>query len=422
MTTAAAETTTATEERPAPAESAPGATTMCEQFQASAERYADEIALRTADGSVELTWAEYADRVRRIAAGLAALGVGRGDTVGLLMSNRPEFHLCDTAVIHLGATPFSIYNTLAPDQIAYLFENAGNRVVIGEAAALERLEAARGDRPEPSTIICVDGEADGALSLEQVEAGGDPDFGFDAAWRAVEPGDVLTLIYTSGTTGPPKGVELTHANMLAECRAVGSVLPIRPGARITSYLPSAHIADRWSCHYNQMVFGIQVTSVPDPRAVAQVLPALKPSFWGAVPRVVEKLKAALEAGIAAEPDEQRRAGLQKAIEIGRQKVAAEQAGEVPEELQQAYAQMDELVLSKLRERIGLDEAEWIVVGAAPMSRDVHEFLLAIGLPVLEALRDVGVLVRGQRLPPGAGEGRQRRTGIARRGAEARRRR
>ena len=113
------------------------------------------------------------------------------------------------------------------------------------------------------------------------------------------------------------------------------------------------------------------------------LPALKPTFWGAVPRVVEKLKAALEAGIAAEPDEQRRAGLQKAIEIGRQKVAAEQAGEVPAELAQAYAQMDELVLSKLRERIGLDEAEWIVVGAAPMSREVHEFLLAIGLPVLE---------------------------------------
>ena len=178
-------------------------------------------------------------------------------------------------------------------------------------------------------------------------------------------------------------MELTHANMLAECRAVGSILPIRPGARITSYLPSAHIADRWSCHYNQMVFGIQITSVPDPRAVAQVLPALKPTFWGAVPRVVEKLKAALEAGIAAEPDEQRRAGLQKAIEIGRQKVAAEQAGEVPAELAQAYAQMDELVLSKLRERIGLDEAEWIVVGAAPMSREVHEFLLAIGLPVLE---------------------------------------
>ena len=134
--------TTATAERPAPAESAPAATTMCEQFQASAERYADEIALRNADGSVELTWTEYADRVRRIAAGLAALGVGRGDTVGLLMSNRPEFHLCDTAAIHLGATPFSIYNTLAPDQIAHLFENAGNRVVIGEVAALERLEAA----------------------------------------------------------------------------------------------------------------------------------------------------------------------------------------------------------------------------------------------------------------------------------------
>ena len=375
---------TLTQERPAPVEAKPDAATLCEAFQATAELYSEQVALRSADGSVELTFAEYADRVRSIAAGLAALGVGRGDTVGLLMSNRPEFHLVDTAAIHLGATPFSIYNTLAPDQIAHLFENAGNRVVIAEGDALERLFAARGERPEPSTFVCVAGEAEGAISLDQLEAAGAEDFDFDAGWRAVEPGDVVTLIYTSGTTGPPKGVELTHANMLAECRAVGSVLPIRPGARITSYLPSAHIADRWSCHYNQMVYGVQVTSVPDPRAVAQVLPALKPTIWGAVPRVVEKLKAALEAAIAAEEDEQRRAGLQKAIELGRERVRLEQAGEpVPDELRQAHEQMDELVLSKLRAKIGLDEAEWILVGAAPMSREVHEFLLAIGLPVAE---------------------------------------
>ena len=95
----------------------PAATTLCEAFQATAARHADQIALRTANGSVELTFAEYAARVRRIAAGLAALGVRRGDTVGLLMANRPEFHLCDTAAIHLGATPFSVYGTLAPGDI-----------------------------------------------------------------------------------------------------------------------------------------------------------------------------------------------------------------------------------------------------------------------------------------------------------------
>src|SRR5258708_10814351 len=213
------------------------------------------------------------------------------------MANRPEFHLCDTAAVHLGATPFSVYSTLAPEQIAHLFSNAGNRVVIAERGHLDRVRAARGDLPEPSHLVCVDGAAGGAMSLSDLEEMGDPAFAFDGPWRAVEPGDVLTLIYTSGTTGPPKGVEITHANMLAECRAVAEVLPIRPGARITSYLPSAHIADHCSSHYNQMVFRIQVTSVPDPRAIAGVLPALRPTVWGAVPRVVEKLQAALEAAI-----------------------------------------------------------------------------------------------------------------------------
>jgi long-subunit acyl-CoA synthetase (AMP-forming) len=359
-------------------------TTLCEAFQATAARHADAVALRTADGSLELTFAEYASRVRRIAAGLSALGVRRGDTVALLMSNRPEFHLCDTAAIHLGATPFSVYSTLAPEQIAHLFANAGNRVVIAERGHLDRVRAARGELPDPSHLVCVDGPAGGALSLTELEEMGDPAFDFESAWRAVEPGDVLTLIYTSGTTGPPKGVEITHGNMLAECRAVAAVLPIRPGARITSYLPSAHIADRWSAHYNQLVYGIQVTSVSDPRAVAGVLPALRPTAWGAVPRVVEKLKAALEAAIAADPDEQRRDATQAAIEVGIHKVRLEQAGEpVPDEIARQYAIADERVLSRLRARIGLDQAEWILIGAAPLARSVHEFLLGIGLPVAE---------------------------------------
>src|ERR1700746_376993 len=109
---------------------ASNARTMCEAFQATAAVDPDAIALRNADGSVEITWREYADRVRAVAAGLAGLGVGRGDTVGLMMGNRPEFHVCDTAAFHLGATPFSIYNTASPEQVAYLFENAGNTVVI----------------------------------------------------------------------------------------------------------------------------------------------------------------------------------------------------------------------------------------------------------------------------------------------------
>jgi long-chain acyl-CoA synthetase len=361
-------------------ESDPEATTLCEAFQATARRAPDEVALRDGDGSLELTWAQYSERVRSIAAGLAAVGVRRGDTVALMLTNRVEFYPCDTAAVHLGATPFSIYNTSSPEQIAYLFSNAGNRVVITERAFLDRVLAAG----PPPTVVCIDDPADGAITLDELEAGGAGTFEFEEAWRAVEPDDVLTLIYTSGTTGPPKGVELTHANMLAQCRAAGQVLPLRTGARITSYLPSAHAADRWSSHYNQMMYGLQVTAIPDARQIAAVLPSVRPTVWGGVPRIFEKLVASLEAGIAGEPDDARRAALQKAIDIGLQVVRLREAGEpVPDELAAAHAQLDAAVLSKLRERIGLDQAEWIISGAAPLPRRVHEFLLALGLPMVE---------------------------------------
>ena len=168
-----------------------------EAFQATAERHADQVALRAGDQAI--TFAEYADRVRSIAAGLAALGVKRGDTVALMLVNRPEFHLCDTAAVHLGATAFSLYATSSPpDQLAYLFGNAGNNVVITEQAFLDRVLAVP-DGPEH--VICIDGPGSGVLTLEGIGAGGDPAFDFEAAWRAVEPDDALTLIYTSGTTG-----------------------------------------------------------------------------------------------------------------------------------------------------------------------------------------------------------------------------
>src|SRR5581483_5258179 len=105
------------------------AATMCEAFQITAAEQPDQVALRTIGDGLSITFAEYAERVKRLAAGFHALGIGRGDTVGFMLTNRPEFHLLDTAAMHLGAAPFSIYNTSSPDQIAYLLSDAGNRVM-----------------------------------------------------------------------------------------------------------------------------------------------------------------------------------------------------------------------------------------------------------------------------------------------------
>ncbi|MCA1846994.1 MAG: AMP-binding protein, partial [Actinobacteria bacterium] len=324
-----------------------GNKSLCEVFQRVASANADSVALRTVGGSVEITWAEYAHRVRDIAAGLAALGVGRGDTVGLMMTNRPEFHLLDAAVMHLGAAPFSIYNTSAPEQITHCLTNAGNRVMVCDAAFAERIRAAGG---VVEHVVCVDGNPAGTVSLKELEALGVPGFDFEAAWRAVEPHDELTLIYTSGTTGPSKGVELTHGNMLAMLDAIAVACPLRADDRILSYLPSAHIADRLFSHYQAVASGLSLTSLADARELLTALHDVRPTLWLAVPRVWEKFKAAVESRL--EP------AARGAIDVGLRKVRAEQAasrGEGPgpdEELLSEYTEADATVLSAIRAQLG----------------------------------------------------------------------
>jgi long-chain acyl-CoA synthetase len=115
------------------------ARTMCEAFQRTAEHFADEVALRTPGGAFEISWSEYAERVQRLAGGLVAEGLGHGDTLAMMLSNRPEAMIVDTAAMHIGAIPFSIYNTSAPEQIEYLFAHAECRAVVTEARFLERV-------------------------------------------------------------------------------------------------------------------------------------------------------------------------------------------------------------------------------------------------------------------------------------------
>jgi long-chain acyl-CoA synthetase len=339
-----------TAERTSPAQPAAlSAATMCQAFQATAAERPDAVALRTPGDGVSVTWGEYARRVPRVAAGLARLGVERGDTVALMLTNRPEFNIADTGAMHVGATAFSVYNTSAPEQVEYLFGNAGNRVAITERAFLGVVRAAQQRSPALEHIVLVDGTDEGTIPLERLEEMGESSFDFEAAWRAVEPDDVLTLIYTSGTTGPPKGVQLTHRNLMAEIRAVADRLPTAPGGRITSFLPSAHIADRWSAHYqSSMVFGFELTCIADPRAVVQHLPEVRPTAWGSVPRIWEKLKAALEAQGVTDP------------------------AALPEEHKAA-----------LREKLGLDQVSWLVVGAAPTPVEVLEYFAGLGLPICE---------------------------------------
>ncbi|MFL6125250.1 AMP-binding protein, partial [Actinophytocola sp.] len=318
--------------------------TLCAAFQAFVRESPDAVIIRTPGGRQEITWREWDRRVRALAAGLAALGVRRGDTVGLMLTNRPEFHLVDAAALHLGAAPFSIYNTSPAEQIEYLFANAGNTVVFCDERFLPRIQEIRGGVEH---IVCVDDVTghDGVLTLAGLEAKGDPDFDFDAAWRAVEPGDLATIIYTSGTTGPPKGVELTHANVIAETDATKVLFEATPGDRVLSYLPAAHIADRVTGQYFAIMYGIQVTCVADLTKLAEALNDCRPQSFFAVPRVWQKFKAAIDAGLAAEQSPAKRRIAAWAIQTGIRAARAELAGETSPVLAVQHRVADKLVLS-----------------------------------------------------------------------------
>jgi long-chain acyl-CoA synthetase len=310
-------------------------TTVCAAFQATAAAHPDAVALRTKGGAIEITWREYAERVRQIAGGLHRLGLRRGDTMALMLTNRPEFHLLDAAAMHLGAVPFSIYNTSSPEQAEFLLRDSGAKIGVVEPSFRDRMST--------EYVIEVD-------LLDELE--GDPGFDFDAAWQAVEPEDVLTLIYTSGTTGDPKGVQLTHRNMTFTMDAYDQVLHFPRGGRVVSYLPMAHIAERNCSHYFPMAFGFTVTCCPNAREVVSYFPEVRPSWFFAVPRIFEKLKAAIESG--------ERSGDEAS---GRGRSTDDPAA--------------------LRESLGLDQLTALNVGAAPTPPEVIEFFHSIGLPLGE---------------------------------------
>jgi long-chain acyl-CoA synthetase len=346
--------------------------TLVEAFHQTADALSDSVALRTPGGASSYTWAEYAAEVERLARALYRLGVRTGDRVALMLTNRPEFHFVDNAALHLGAIPFSIYNTSSPEQIAYLLGHAGPKVVVAEEQFIGKIT--EGGAASIDHLIDV-------ADLGSLET--DDEFDFEAAWKSVDPENVVTLIYTSGTTGPPKGVEVTHRTVLANIEAFQKGYPVRRGDNVTSYLPAAHAVDRMGSHWMHMWQGTVVTCVADMTQILGALTEVHPDVWVAVPRVWEKIKNGIQAMLAG-ADEEKRKAVEGAFEVGYRKVRLEQAGEeVPEKLLEEYKFVDELVFSNIRALLGLDRMRYAFSGAAAIPKETLEFFLALGLNIVE---------------------------------------
>jgi long-chain acyl-CoA synthetase len=345
-------------------------------------RGGDRVAVRTLDDACVLTWNDLAERVAAAAGGLRALGVGRGDSVALLMTNRPEFWVADLAATLAGATPFSLYQTSPPTDVEYVIGDAGARTIIVERRFLELLR--RSALPAVEHVIVVDGDPhDDAMTLARLERSAAP-LDLTSAAAPLDPTDTAALIYTSGTTGRPKGVELTHRNLLASVRGLSETFPVPEGARVISWLPAAHVMERVLHYLLPIATRCTVTTCTDPRQIAAYLSAVHPDVFIAVPRVWDKLKAGIEASLAGLPAERRDAA-QSALAAALQRVRLQQAGRpVPHELNAAVQGADRALFAALRERLGLDRVTIAVVGAAPCGRETLEFFHAIGVELIEA--------------------------------------
>jgi long-subunit acyl-CoA synthetase (AMP-forming) len=343
----------------------------------------DTIAVETFDESVTLTWGQLLERVDAFAAGLHRLGVRRGDAVAVMLKNRPEYMIADYATTSLGATSYSLYATLPPVQLRPILENSQARVVICEQAFVEQILAARELGAKIEQVVVLEGDdQESTVAWSDVEVP-DPELDLDALRAAVEPDDVATLIYTSGTTGPPKGAELTHRNLIAGAAALNAVIQAERGDRMLSWLPPAHMADRAGALYWPICVGTTVTFVDDGLRIAEALARVRPHYWMAVPRVFEKIRAAMLAGVNQLPDGQRDHVL-GAIEASVQRERLNQRGEaVPSDLSAAIDQAETAIFAPMRKRIGLDRVRVVHTGGAPMQLEVIEFFRAIGVPLGE---------------------------------------
>ncbi|MDQ1520365.1 MAG: long-chain acyl-CoA synthetase, partial [Actinomycetota bacterium] len=356
-------------------------------FLDTVSAHPDAVALRSKDGDEwrEWTWRQYADLVARVAGGLRERGVEQGDRVVLMMRNRPEFHVADTAVLFLGATPISIYNSSSPEQVQYLVEHCrASAGIFEDAGYLERILKVRGELPNLRDLVVIDdpdvlapadiGHFAGLCGAEPLDLSREVD--------NAKPNDLATVIYTSGTTGPPKGVVLDHANICWTVESYRETLGVdTTGWRALSYLPMAHIAERMSTHYLGIASGFEVTTCPEPGQAAKYLPEVHPQTFFAVPRVWEKLHTALVGALNADPE--RAAQGQAALDVGWEVSEYRARGEdLPDELRARF-EPAEPMLAAVRGMIGLDQLVVGVTGAAPIPVEVLRFFRSLGVPMSE---------------------------------------
>ncbi len=325
--------------------------------------------------------------MRQAACGLVSLGVEPGDGAVILAFNRPEWYVAHLASMSAGARPAGIYTNTTPEQCRFITEHAGAAVAFVEnEAALARLDGAGGRPSGLRAVVLMDGPTRHAdvvgwedlLARGRASAGAEAEV--DRRVAAARPDDTATLIYTSGTTGTPKGVMLTHANLAFIAEKAQEILPVGAEDRLISYLPLSHIAEQVVSFILSLATGACVHFAESLEKMPENLREVRPHLFLGVPRVWEKIQAGIQAAGASAPPLRRRI-VAWARGVGLEGGRADQEGR-PRPW--TYGLADRLVFSKVRTRLGFDEARMLVVSAAPIAKETLDYFQSLGLPIMEA--------------------------------------
>ncbi len=333
-------------------------------------------------GRRDLSTEDFFGRTAGLATALEGLGVGHGDRVMLLADNRPEWHVVDLAVADLGAVLVPVYSTLTPAQVEYQARDSGAMVAFAEnpehmAKFVEVVKRC----PALEHLIQIEGESTtGVKAFDDVIAAAESSYNGDLFWQRaskVTEDDLLTLIYTSGTTGEPKGVMLTHRNLVQNVLASAERAPVDPDGLALEFLPLCHVFERM-VGYIFMYRSVR-KAYCSVYHIGDLIADIAPNMFAGVPRFYEKVHDKIMDKVGSAPAI-RRALFNWALGVGRRAIPERLAGQKPSGL--AFTLADKLVLSKVRMGLG-GQVDYCISGGAPLPRFVNEFFHAIGVDLIE---------------------------------------
>jgi long-chain acyl-CoA synthetase len=385
--------------------------TLTEVFVNRVARSPDAVAMRVREGSEwrAISFREYDAQAREVANGLLALGVVKGDYVGMLSRNRPEWNVGDVGTMLAGGITVPIYVTNSAAQVGYILGHAECRVAFVEnQEQLDKVLAHKADLSDLGKVVVMTGEGVGSdelvISFEELRkmgvdhAAANPNAVAERT-SSVTPDDVATIVYTAGTTGPPKGVVLSHHNFAWTLECLAKVLPLGDCEdRLLCYLPLSHIFERLASLWGGIKYGFDIWFCESTDKILEYLKQCEPTFFIGVPRIYEKFYSGVNAKYAVH---EKKDVIAKAVHASLEKVDAMQAGQpLSLPLKVKTALFDKLVFSKTREELGMGHVRFAITAAAPITSEVMRFIHALGIDLVEAYGQTEVNGPTAVTPPG----------------------